>query len=104
MTDIKPNTQVSITVVKAPTNAAARKTIQRLLSKDPKVQAENRRLKRTRKANFSQGRRGGRFWNINVVKQQPVAGGLGETGTIAASLDVITDLKSVERFLEIKSV
>ncbi len=102
MTEITPNSQVAIKVVKNPTNAAARKTIQRLLSKDSKVKAENRRLKRVRKTHFSQGRRGGRFWNINVVKQQPVSGGLGESGVISASLDVITDLKSVEQFLEIK--
>ena len=94
--------RIAIKVVKAPTNAAAKKTLQRLLSKDSKVQAENRRLKRVRKAHFSQGRRGGRFWDINVVKQQPVAGCLGEAGVITASLDVITDLKSVAQFVEVK--
>jgi hypothetical protein len=101
MSDIKPNSQVTIKVVKNPTNQAARKTIQRLLSKDGTVKAENRRLKRVRKTHFYQARRGGRFWNVNVVKQNAVLGVVGETGVISASLDVITDLKSVANFLEI---
>jgi hypothetical protein len=102
MSDIKPGSQIKITVTKQPTNAAGVKTVVRLLSRDPHVKQENARLKVARQNHFRQSRRGGRFWDINVVKQHPVKAAQGESGTITATLDVLADLKSVEQFLEIK--
>jgi hypothetical protein len=99
--DIKPGTKVQVKVTKAPTNAAARKTIVRLLSKDKTVQAEDARLRKARKNNFRQGRRGGRFWDINVPKQPAVEARAGTSKTITATLDVLSDLKSVSRFVEV---
>lgn len=102
MSDIKPGSQITVTVTKQPTNAAGRKTVVRLLSKDENVKLENNRLKKARENHFRQTRRGGRFWDVNVVKQHPVKGLEGETGTITATLDVIQDLASVQRFVEVK--
>ncbi len=105
MADITPGTTVSIKIVKTPTNASARKTLVRLLSKDEDVIAENKRHKRVRKSNQTHSPRGGRWrvWEGRLPKQRPVSGDIGEAGTILASPDVLTDLKSVERFVEVSA-
>jgi hypothetical protein len=102
MNTIAPGTKISITIVKKPTSAAAAKTLVRLLRKDRSVQKEAARLKKTRKTHFRQAARGGRLWNINVVTQPAVEAKLGVCKTITATLDVLTDLKSVSRFVEVK--
>ncbi len=102
MSDIKPGSQISVTVLKRPASAAGVKTVVRLLSKDLAVKHENARLKQARENHFRQKRRGGRFWDIHVVKQHPVKGEAGESGTITATLDVLTDLKSVAQYVQVK--
>jgi hypothetical protein len=99
--DITPGSKVQVKVTKEPTNAAARKTIVRLLSKDRTVKTENERLRKARKNNFRQGRRGGRFWDIHVPKQSAVQAHAGTSKTITATSDVLTDLRSVSRFVEV---
>ena len=99
--NIAPGSKVQVKVVKKPTSAAASKTLVRLLCKDRGVKRNNERLRKARKQYFSQNRRGGRFWDVNVVKQDAVAAEPGVTKTIVATLDVLTDLKSVSRFVEV---
>lgn len=105
MAAIAPGTTVNIKIVKQPASASARKTLVRLLSKDAEVIAENKRLKRVRKTNQTHSPRGGRWrvWEGRLPKQRPVSGTLGETGTILATVDVLTDLNSVERFVEVSA-
>jgi hypothetical protein len=98
---IAPGSKVSVKVTKKPTNAAAAKTLVRLLSKDRAHKANTERLRKARVKHFSQNRRGGRFWDVNVVKQHPLDGSIGESGTITATLDVLRDLASVSRFVEV---
>jgi len=101
MATIKPGSSVLVKVVKPPTNAAATKTIVRLLSKDKTVMKENKRQQQIRKRLYAPQARGGRTYGGYIVKQHPVKGVVGEQGTITASLDVMQDLKSVERFVEV---
>lgn len=98
---ITPGSKITVKIVKKPTNAAAAKTLVRVLSKDPTVVKENDRLRRARKTHLRQSRRGGRFWDVNVVKQHPLAAEAGVTKTIIATPSVITDLGSVSRFIEV---
>jgi len=98
---IAPGTKVVVKVVKQPTNAAASKTITRILSKDRGVKRENERLRRSRASARVYAARGGREWAINHPKQRPVKGELGESGTVVATYDVIKDLGSVEKFVEV---
>jgi len=102
--DIKPGSTITVTITKQPTNDAARKTLVRLLSKDANVVKENARLRQVRKVNAVEKQRGGRvrLWAGRLVKQHPVKGVLGESGQILATVDVLRDLKSVERFIEVK--
>ncbi|MGB0767768.1 MAG: hypothetical protein ACPGYV_08650 [Phycisphaeraceae bacterium] len=105
MADITPGSTVNIKIVKEPTNASARKTLVRILSKDADVVAENKRLKKVRQTNQTHSPRGGRWrvWEGRLPKQHPVSGAIGETGTVLASPDVLTDLKSVEKFVEVNA-
>ncbi len=101
MSDIAPGSRINVTIVKDPTSQAATKTLVRLLSKDARVQAENDRQRKIRKRLYNPKPRGGRFYGGHVVKQHPLKGRRGESGTITATLDVLRDLESVKRFVEI---
>lgn len=105
MSDITPGSTVTVKVVKAPKNAAARKTLVRLLSKDADVIKENKRLKKVRKSNQTMSTRGGRWrvWESRLVKQRPVTGNIGEQGTFLATPDVVRDLNSVEGCIEVSA-
>ncbi len=98
---ITPGSRVDIKIVKQPTNAAAAKTLVRVLSKDEKVKAENKRLRIARDGHFEARTRSGRLWGVRVVKQRPVKGVVGESGTVTATVDVLNDLRSVQRFIEV---
>jgi hypothetical protein len=100
--DIAPGTRVNVKVTKPPTNAAAAKTIARVLSKDATVKAHNKRLAKHRKNHTPSKQRGGREWFQRIVKQHPVEGKVGESGTVTATVDVLNDLASVSRFVEVK--
>ena len=100
---ITPGGQVHVKVVKRPTNAAASKTLARILSKDAVVQEENKRLDKVRKSNYKPRMRGGRLYGGHMVKLHPVKGRLGESGTVTATLDVLADLKSVSRFVSVEA-
>lgn len=105
MPDITPGTTINVKIVKQPANEGARKTLVRLLSKDPAIVKENKRLKKVRQTNQTHSPRGGRWrvWEGRLPKQRPVVGNVGESGTILASTDVLTDLKGVEKFIEVTS-
>ncbi len=99
--NITPGSRVTLKVTSKPTNAAAAKTIVRLLSKDKTVKADQARQRSIRKTHFRQAPRGGRLWNVNVVKQASVKAEVGVEKSIIASLDVLRDLQSVQRFVEV---
>jgi len=101
--NIQPGDTVTVKVVKTPTNAAASKTLERVLCKDETHAAEVDRHRKIRKKNTPMSTRGGRWriWEGRMVKQHPVEGKLGEAGTVKATYDVLKDLKSVERFVEV---
>ncbi|NJL30600.1 MAG: hypothetical protein HC898_02625 [Phycisphaerales bacterium] len=98
---IVPGTKVQIKLVKSPTSAAAKKTIVRLLRKDAAVMGNADRLRKARKTHTTEHPRGGRMWSVRVPAIEPVQLTPGTTGTIVASLDVLTDLKSIARFVEV---
>ncbi len=103
MKDITPGSQVHVKVTKSPTNAGATKTLVRLLSKDAAVEARNRELSKIRAKNYNPQPRGGRTYAGHLVKQRHVKGEDGEEGTIKATVDVIRDLRSVDRFVEVSA-
>jgi len=100
---VKPGSRINVKVVKQPTSVAAAKTIARVLCKDEEVAAENRRQRKVRDRNYNPKMRGGRLYGGRVVKQHAAKGEIGETGVITATVDVIRDLQSVSRFIEVGS-
>ena len=99
--NIDPGSRVNVKIVSQPTNAAAVKTLQRVLNKDEVARQENVRQEKVRKAGFRTKQRGGRPWEVRLVKQHAVKGRIGESGTVTATVDVLRDLGSVQRFIEV---
>ncbi len=98
---IAPGSKINVKIVKQPTNAAAAKTLMRVLAKDPVVSTEHARQAKLRKVHYSPGRRAGRLWGGQLVKQHPIKGRIGEQGTVVATSQVLRDLGSVQRFVEV---
>ncbi len=103
MTAITPGSRVTVKVIKAPTNRGAEKTIKRLLEKDKAAMKESNRQRAIRRRLYAPKPRGGRFGTLGgrVVKQQSVQVKIGASGTMMASLDVLRDINSVQRFVEV---
>lgn len=95
--------KINVQIVKQPTNAAARKTLIRLLSKDRDTRVANNHLQQVRKVHHDPQPRGGRLYGGRLVKKHLLQGKVGEAGTLLASVDVITDLRSVEQFVHISN-
>ncbi|MEM1210132.1 MAG: hypothetical protein AAGB29_07010 [Planctomycetota bacterium] len=99
---ITPGQTITVKVTKPVTSDAASKTIKRLFAKDESVKAELDRRAKVRRKGFAPTRRGGRFYGGHVrIGHEPVKGQQGEAGTIRATVDVIRDLRSIERFVEV---
>jgi len=97
--EIKPGQWITVKVKSQPKAAAGRKTLVRLAEQDPKIKRERERLARSRPVGGH--RRGGRIWadrppRVNIVEVKP-----GATYRIFGSVDVLRDLKSIDRYVEL---
>ena len=101
--DIQVGQNIQVKVVKTPTNAAARKTIVRVLNKDPEAQQRAQTQRDIRDLHNKPTARGGREWISRIPVQPASKAETGETGTLRATYDVLRDLKSVERFVEVQA-
>ncbi len=99
--DIQPGQTVTVKIVRKPASAAAAKTLARLLSKDASTTSAQRHSKVARNRAMTVKTRGGRPWEHRPTKIAMFKGEVGEQGTILASPDVIRDLGSVARFVEV---
>lgn len=102
MDKIQSGSRVRVEIVKRPTNAAAVKTLQRVLCKDPEYTADQKTQKRGRVHGEVPLRRGGRIYAQHPRKTHVVQGTIGEAGTLLATGDVINDLNSVKRFIKVE--
>ncbi|MEX2671660.1 MAG: hypothetical protein WD294_06065 [Phycisphaeraceae bacterium] len=98
---IESGSQVRVEVVKKPTNAAAVKTLKRVLLKSPEHAEDQKVQKRGRVHGEVPLRRGGRIYAQHPRKTHVVKGELGESGTIRVTGDVRNDLNSVKRFITV---
>jgi hypothetical protein len=99
--EIAPGSQVRVEIVKAPTSEGARKTLIRVLAKDPGVRKAKSRDKLARSRSMRVKRRGGRPWEHRPAMRSPVETTVGTSGTIKATADVLRDLDSVSRFVKV---
>jgi hypothetical protein len=102
--EVAPGTKVNVKVKKAPSNAAAVKTLSRLFAKAPAAPRARRFRKKLLASTMDVRRRGGRPWEVRQKAPaifQPVP---GDACTILATCDVINDLRSISRFVEVSPV
>lgn len=98
---ITPNTRVIMTVTERPSREAGVKTILRLAHKDP-AQRRLQRHRKTKRPSWQEWRRGGRFWHHQMRTQSSVRVERGASFTIMATTDVLRDLASVSRWVQVK--
>jgi hypothetical protein len=97
--EIQPAQWVQVKVKARPTSAAAEKTMIRLFEKDEEVHEKRKRLQRVRPV--KRHIRGGRWWydrppRLRIVSTEP-----GATYKLFGSVDVLRDLSSLDRFVEV---
>lgn len=98
--DITPGKTVCIEITKPPQNAAATKTLTRLFRKDPVVARQQRRQGKNRPS-WQAWRRGGRMWHHQMKTKPPFTLTAGRRLSLLATMDIIRDLKSVERWVKV---
>ena len=98
--DIAPGSEVAIEITAAPKKAAACKTLMRICSKDPAV-AKAKRWRKAHRPSHQTWRRGGRFWHHRMKSRPDVRLEPGAKYSVRATLDVIRDLESVQRWVKV---
>jgi hypothetical protein len=96
--DIQPGSQVTITVTRSINTANAQKTIARVFLQDPAI----RKTRRMAPKKVMHTRRAGRIWNHRPRGSDAVVPTTGESATVQATVDVIRDLQSVSRYIDVK--
>ena len=98
--DIAPGTTVCVEIATTPRNAAACKTLTRVCRKDPAIVLIERR-QRTHRPTVRTWQRGGRMWQHRMKTRAPVELAPGAKYTVRATVDVLRDLASVERWIKV---
>lgn len=99
---IKPGDMIALEIASRPTNEAAEKTIIRLCRKDPAVVRRQRAIYRKRPS-AERWRRGGKMWHHQMKSQSALRIEPGAKYQIRATLDVLRDLPSIQRFVKVTS-
>jgi hypothetical protein len=98
--EIAPGQNISIEITAEPASAAACKTLTRLCARDPAV-SKARRWRKAHRPSWESWRRGGKMWHHQMKSALPVAVRPGARYTVRATLDVLRDLESVQRFVRV---
>ena len=104
MADLTPTSTVTFTVNTLPKAERARKTIQRLMRMQPEIQKGLSMLHRRRaqKDNVPTNR-AGRIWVNRAKTTKLTRVAVGETFTLRLTAQMIPDIQSVERYLDVKA-
>jgi adenylate cyclase class IV len=101
--NLKPGQSIRCTIVKAPRARAARKTVERLMWRDPAVAKGLRKSHKVRQRSTIIYNRGNRDW----VKRQECARIIevvrGADWTMTYHHDLAADLKSVEGYVQVNA-
>jgi hypothetical protein len=101
MDSITPGATISMRITKNPTTAAARKTLIRLARKDPAM-ARHQRHQQRKRPSWQEWRRGNATWHHQMKSNFPVAIETGRAFTLRATVSVLRDLSSVQRFIAVE--
>jgi hypothetical protein len=100
---IAPGGKIKVEITAWPRTAAARKTLRRLCARDMAVQRIDRQRKSCRPS-FEQWTRGGAMWNHRMKSSTAAVVAPGESYELRATVDVLRDLHSVEKYVKINKV
>jgi hypothetical protein len=98
--DVRAGQTLAVEVLKTPRTDSAVKTLIRLFRRDPAVARVQRRLKQARPS-WESWRRGGRQWHHQMKSEPPVSLQPGTRYTVRATLDILRDLESVQRWVKV---
>jgi hypothetical protein len=98
--DVSPGQTVSVELTQMPRNEAARKTLQRLFSRDPAAQRRSR-WQHAHRPSWEQWRRGGNMWHHQMKTKPAVTLAPGKRLEVQVTVDVIRDLQSVQRWVKV---
>jgi hypothetical protein len=99
------NTEMTFTIVKEPTRPAARKTIERLMWMQPQVKRDHSMLQRRRKQkDIKYTIRAGRVWFDRPRATRTVRVERGASFTLNITPQIVNDLKSVQKYLNVTTV
>lgn len=97
---IAPGSDVTVEMVRMPASQAAAKTLMRLFRKDPAI-ARHARHQHAKRPSWQEWRRGNATWHHQMRTRPPIRLAVGRTCRLRATVDVIRDLHSVERYVKI---
>ena len=99
---LKPGQQVRCTLVKIPRALAPRKTVERLMWRDPETAKGLRKSQKLRRRNTVVYNRGNRDWVSREKCAKVVHTAVGQTWSMRYRLDLAHDLKNLADCLSIK--
>lgn len=95
--DIQPGSRVKVMVKSTLKTTRARKTLARLFIKDRAV----RKVRRTQPKPVISSRRAGRLWHNRPEGSNLRPPAVGDSANIVATVDVIQDLQSVAKYIDV---
>lgn len=98
---LTPGTTVTLRVKTVPSTAKARKTIERLMRLNPKVQRTLDRVATVRGRTNPLNQRGGRMWTSRIAATKCVSCAKGATFPLRITPQIMPDVASVSRYIEI---
>ncbi|MGE0481082.1 MAG: hypothetical protein AB7Q17_11480 [Phycisphaerae bacterium] len=98
--NIAIGSRVKIELKTRPSNQAAAKTLMRLFRKDADL-AKAHRIQKEKRPSWQWKRRGGTYWHHQMKTEPSFELTPGLIGTVRATLDIVRDLASVERFVSV---
>lgn len=102
MAELAPQTTVTFTIKALPRTERQRKTLQRLMRLQPKVQRTLTRLATVRRRETPWTQRGGRLFARRKTPTKVVIPAVGASFTLRVTPQIVADIKSVERYLSSK--
>ena len=101
---IAPNMALTFTIVREPKRPAARKTIERLMWMQPECKKDLSMLQRRRRQkDIKYTVRAGRVWFDRPRATRTVRCERGASFTLQVTPQIVNDLKSVEKYLDISA-
>ncbi|MBX3354837.1 MAG: hypothetical protein KF724_03965 [Phycisphaeraceae bacterium] len=102
MAELAPSSTVTFTIKALPRTERQRKTLQRLMRLQPKVQRTLSRLAHVRRRETPWTQRGGRLFARRKTPTKVVVPTVGASFTLRITPQIVADVRSVERYLATK--